>query len=151
MFIRDWLLVILFAFLSIISEHFPLKKPFSLTIFFPTFLFEPKWNIGKKRVNPFVPNAPFRYSLKTLENLTVKGCIGYEWVSEDTIEVKYSFPFFHIIIYVRSPCILEYIIPAITNTVQTQLAYLFRELVIIFFLLLLLLLLLLSFVQKIEN
>ena len=39
-------------------------------------------------LNPFVPNAPFLYPLKTSENLTVflcfqgaeKGCIGNEWV-----------------------------------------------------------------------
>ena len=39
-------------------------------------------------VNPFVPNAPFLYPLKTLEYLTVfwcfqgveKGCVGNEWV-----------------------------------------------------------------------
>ena len=39
-------------------------------------------------INPFVPNAPFLYPLKTSENLTVfwcfqeveKGCIGNEWV-----------------------------------------------------------------------
>ena len=41
-------------------------------------------------VNPFVPNAPFLYPQKTLENHTVfpyfqvveKGCIGNEWVKE---------------------------------------------------------------------
>ena len=40
--------------------------------------------------NPFVPNAPFLYPLKTSENLTVfwcfqgveKGCIGNEWVKQ---------------------------------------------------------------------
>ena len=39
--------------------------------------------------NPFVPNSPFLYSLKTSENLTVfwyfqeveKGCIGSTWVN----------------------------------------------------------------------
>ena len=33
-------------------------------------------------INPFVSNAPFAYSLKTLENLTVhwEGCIGNKWV-----------------------------------------------------------------------
>ena len=39
-------------------------------------------------VNPFVPNAPFLYPLKTSENLTVflcfqgvqKECIGNEWI-----------------------------------------------------------------------
>ena len=39
-------------------------------------------------INPFVPNAPFLYPLKTSENLTVflcfqgveKGCIENEWV-----------------------------------------------------------------------
>ena len=38
--------------------------------------------------NLFIPNAPFLYSLKTSENLTVswyfqgveKGCIGSEWI-----------------------------------------------------------------------
>ena len=41
-------------------------------------------------LNPFVPNAPFFYSLKTSENLMVfwcsqgleKGCIGKEWVKK---------------------------------------------------------------------
>ena len=41
-------------------------------------------------LNPFIPNAPFLYSLKTSENLRVcwcfegveKGCIGNEWVKE---------------------------------------------------------------------
>ena len=41
-------------------------------------------------INPFAPNAPFLYSLKTLENLTVswcfqgveKGSIGNKWVKE---------------------------------------------------------------------
>ena len=40
-------------------------------------------------INPFVPNAPFLYPVKTLENLTVfwcfqgvqEGCIGNEWVN----------------------------------------------------------------------
>ena len=36
-------------------------------------------------VNPYAPNAPFLYLLKTSENLTVqkveKGCIGNEWVN----------------------------------------------------------------------
>ena len=40
-------------------------------------------------INPFVPNVPFLYPLKTSENLTVfqcfqglgKGCIGNEWVN----------------------------------------------------------------------
>ena len=33
--------------------------------------------------NPFVPNAPFLYPLKTSENLTVeKGCIGNKWVKK---------------------------------------------------------------------
>ena len=44
----------------------------------------------KKNVNPFVPNAPFLYLLKTSEKLTVlwcfqgkeKGCIGNEWVNK---------------------------------------------------------------------
>ena len=43
-------------------------------------------------INPFVPNAPFLYTLKTSENLKVflyfqgveKECIGNEWVN--TIE-----------------------------------------------------------------
>ena len=45
------------------------------------------------QINPFVPNAPFLYPLKTSENLRVfwcfdvfrvleKGCIGNEWVNE---------------------------------------------------------------------
>ena len=41
----------------------------------------------KAHINPFVPNAPFLYPLKTSENLTVfcfhgveKGCIGTKWV-----------------------------------------------------------------------
>ena len=46
-------------------------------------------------VNPFVPNAPFPYPLKTLENLTVfwcfqgveKGCIGNEWFDKSKLEV----------------------------------------------------------------
>ena len=40
-------------------------------------------------VNPFVPNAPFLYTLETSENLTVfwcfqgeeKGCFGSEWIN----------------------------------------------------------------------
>ena len=40
-------------------------------------------------INPFIPNAPFIYPLKTPENLTVfwcfqgveKGCIGYKWIN----------------------------------------------------------------------
>ena len=40
-------------------------------------------------INPFFPNAPFLYPLKTSKNLTVfwyfqgveKGCIGNEWVN----------------------------------------------------------------------
>ena len=42
---------------------------------------------SKLKINPFVPNAPFFYPLKTAENLSVfwcfqgieKGCIGNEW------------------------------------------------------------------------
>ena len=42
-------------------------------------------------INPFVPNAPFLYPLKTSENPKVfgcflgveKGCIGSKWVSVD--------------------------------------------------------------------
>ena len=41
-----------------------------------------------KKINPFVPNAPFLYPLKTSENLTVfwcfqgvgKRCIGSKWI-----------------------------------------------------------------------
>ena len=47
------------------------------------------WNIFAKIVNPFVPNAPFLYPLKTSENLAAlwcfygveKRCIGNEWVN----------------------------------------------------------------------
>ena len=48
-----------------------------------------KWAILtlKRRFDPFVPDAPFAYPLKTSQNLTViwyfqgveKGCIGNEW------------------------------------------------------------------------
>ena len=44
--------------------------------------------------NPFVPNAPFLYLLKTPENLTVlqcfqgleKGWVGKEWVKESSLK-----------------------------------------------------------------
>ena len=50
-------------------------------------------------VNPFVPNAPFLYPLKTSENLTFfgyfqsvgKGCTGNEWIKvflQDSYENK---------------------------------------------------------------
>ena len=46
------------------------------------------------QINPFVPNAPFLYRLKTSENLTVfsyfqrveKGCIGNELVNWTKIQ-----------------------------------------------------------------
>ena len=39
--------------------------------------------IFSKLVNPFVPNAPFLYPLKTSENRkgVEKGCIGNKWVN----------------------------------------------------------------------
>ena len=48
------------------------------------------WSFGQ--INPFVPNAPFVYPLKTSENCKVfwcfqgvkKGCIGNVWVSKET-------------------------------------------------------------------
>ena len=47
-----------------------------------------KYREHNNLLNPFVPNAPFLYPLKTSENLTVflcfqgleKGCIGNKWV-----------------------------------------------------------------------
>ena len=44
-------------------------------------------------INPFVPNAPFLYPLKTSENCNVfwcfqgieKGCVGNKWVNEGVI------------------------------------------------------------------
>ena len=51
---------------------------------------------GKKSVvNPFVPNAPFLYPLKTSEKLKVfwcfqgveKGCIGNEWVKMNNCRI----------------------------------------------------------------
>ena len=49
-----------------------------------------KWNTGVKKINPFVPNAPFLYLLKTSESLTLfwcfqgveKGCSGNECVKK---------------------------------------------------------------------
>ena len=46
--------------------------------------------------NPFVPNAPFLYPLKTSENLTVfscfqgieKGCIGNDWVKAGIANIE---------------------------------------------------------------
>ena len=43
-------------------------------------------------INPFVPNVPFLYPLKTSENLAVfrrflglgKGCIGNKWVKRQS-------------------------------------------------------------------
>ena len=54
-------------------------------------LIEKKWLIFLyANINPFVPNTPFLYPLKTSENLTVfwcihgveKGCIGYKWIKK---------------------------------------------------------------------
>ena len=47
----------------------------------------------KEFFDPFVPNAPFLYPLKTLENRKVfccfqgveKGCIGNEWVNQKAL------------------------------------------------------------------
>ena len=50
--------------------------------------------LTEKLINPFVPNAPFLYSLKTSENLfwcfeeVEKECIGNEWVKEDKDSLK---------------------------------------------------------------
>ena len=56
-------------------------------------------------VNPFVPNPPFLYPLKTSENRKVfwcfqgveKGCIGNEWVKQAIVSKAHEhilFPFF---------------------------------------------------------
>ena len=54
-------------------------------------LIEKTWLIFlHANINPFVPNAPFLYSLKTSENLTVfwciheveKRCIGNKWIKK---------------------------------------------------------------------
>ena len=50
----------------------------------------------KTAFNPFVPNAPFLYPLKTTENRKVfwyfqgveKGCIGNEWVKKGILKVS---------------------------------------------------------------
>ena len=56
--------------------------------------FHSKWLF----INPFVPNAPFLYYVKTSENLTVfcfqgveKGCIGNEWVKRFIVSVLNDF------------------------------------------------------------
>ena len=44
--------------------------------------------------NPFIPNAPFLYPLKTSENLTVeKGCLGNKWVYAFMINVDDNLTF----------------------------------------------------------
>ena len=58
-------------------ESFAIQNPLLFFIF------------ASNNINPFVPNAPFLYLLKTSENLSVfwyfqgveKGCIGNEWVN----------------------------------------------------------------------
>ena len=50
--------------------------------------------------NPFVPNAPFLYPLKTSENRKVflcfqgveKGCIGNKWVDEVLVNASILYP-----------------------------------------------------------
>ena len=57
----------------------------------------PFWKLLKKYVNPFAPNGPFLYSLKTPENITVfwcfqgleKGCIGNKWIKLIRCELFY--------------------------------------------------------------
>ena len=43
------------------------------------------------QLNPFVPNAPFLYPLKTSENRKVqgveKGCTGNEWVNQTHLTI----------------------------------------------------------------
>ena len=44
-----------------------------------------------KLVNPFVPNSPFLYSLRTSEKRKVeKGCIKNEWVNSDVVDAEFS-------------------------------------------------------------
>ena len=55
-----------------------------------------KYTIKIEIINPFVPNAPSLYPLKTSENLTIfwcfqeveKGCIGNKWVNGKTCIFK---------------------------------------------------------------
>ena len=57
------------------------------------------FKIRRLNINPFVPNAPFLYPLKTSENLKIfwcfkeveKGYTGYEWVRPPwSIELNFS-------------------------------------------------------------
>ena len=43
-------------------------------------------------MNPFIPNAPFFYPLKTSEK--EKGCIGNKWLNNNDIIRKYIYIYF---------------------------------------------------------
>ena len=66
-------------------------------------------NINLVEINPFVPNAPFLYPLKTSENRKVfwcfqrveKGCIGNEWVKfKNLINLKLNFLIYFILYFI---------------------------------------------------
>ena len=66
-------------------------------ILVPWFLTDCTENL-KMNINPFVPNAPFLYPLKTSENCEVfwcfqgveKACVGNEWVKQSLKDVRTS-------------------------------------------------------------
>ena len=68
-----------------------IAKIFKNDLFYRTTPVAALKHLVKYFINPFVPNAPFSYPLKTRENRMVfwcfqgveKGCIGYEWVKNE--------------------------------------------------------------------
>ena len=68
-----------------------IAKIFKNNLFYRTTPVAPLKHLLKYFINPFVPNAPFFYPLKTRENHMVfwcfpgveKGCIGDEWVKNE--------------------------------------------------------------------
>ena len=64
------------------------------------------WSSIHEKVNPFVPNAPFLYTLETSENLTVFSCFqGVEkgCIANECVKKHWSWPNGHI--FVDSPSI----------------------------------------------